>query len=105
MSRLSRLGLLVVVIGLMAVVASVGQEKPPANAIDSPETAKELAIAAQRFIDTLEPGQQAKYLFQDAERGNFHFFPVSRRGVPLKQLKEGQRHLALALMSATLSHA
>ncbi len=47
---------------------------------------------------------QAKYLFQDAERGNFHFFPVSRRGVALKQLKDGQRHLALALMSATLSH-
>lgn len=47
---------------------------------------------------------QAKYLFQDAERGNFHFFPVSRRGMSFKQLKEGQRHLALALMSATLSH-
>src|SRR6185295_17643490 len=78
--------------------------QPPPDAIESPEIARELAVAAQRFIDALEPGMQAKYLFRDAERGNFHFFPVARRGVPLKLLKEGHRHLAVALMSATLSH-
>src|SRR6476620_3203025 len=99
-----RFFLLIAVIGLLALAAYAGRDQPPPGAIDSPEIAKELAVAAQRFIDTLEPNMQAKYLFQDAERGNFHFLPVSRRGVPLKQLKEGQRHLALALMSATLSH-
>src|SRR5437870_1338354 len=99
-----RVSLLIAVVGLLALAAYAGREQPPPDAIDAPEIAKELAVAAQRFIDTLEPGMQAKYLFQDAERGNFHFFPVSRRGVPLKQLKEGQRHLVLALMSATLSH-
>jgi hypothetical protein len=104
-SRLVRLALLITAGGLLALAAYAGREQPPPDAIDSPEVAKELAVAAQRFLDTLEPGVQAKYLFQDAERGNFHFFPVSRRGVPLKQLKEGQRHLALALMSASLSHA
>lgn len=104
MSRLARLGLLCSVIALLALVVHAGREQPPPDALDAPEVAQELAVAAQRFIDTLEPGMQAKYLFQDAERGNFHFFPVSRRGVPLKQLKEGQRHLALALMSTTLSH-
>jgi Protein of unknown function (DUF3500) len=103
-SRLARVLLLLGVVGLLAVVGNAGRDRPPPGAIDAPEIAKELAVAAQRFIDTLEPNMQAKYLFQDAERGNFHFFPVSRRGVPLKQLKEGQRHLALALMSATLSH-
>src|SRR5437763_2792170 len=105
MSRLARLLLLIGVVGLLALAAYAGRDQPPPDAVDAPEVAKELALAARRFIDTLEPGVQAKYLFQDAERGNFHFFPVSRRGVPLKQLKEGQRHLALALMSATLSHA
>jgi hypothetical protein len=102
--RLARFLLLIGVFGLLALASIAGRNQPPPAAIDSPEIARELALAAQRFIDTLDSGMQAKYLFQDAERGNFHFFPVSRRGVPLKQLKEGQRHLALALMSATLSH-
>jgi hypothetical protein len=74
------------------------------NAIESPEIAQELAVAAQRFVDALGPGMQAKYLFQDAERGNFHFFPIARRGVPLKDLKAGQRQLGYALMSTALSH-
>lgn len=104
-SGLARSFLLLASVGLLALVVHAGRDRPPPDAIDAPEVAKELAVAAQRFIDTLEPGMQAKYLFQDAERGNFHFFPVSRRGVPLKDLKEGQKHLALALMSATLSHA
>src|SRR5262245_5015164 len=98
--RLTRVVLLTAAAGLLALAGIAGREQPPPDAIDSPEVARELAVAAQRFLDTLDPGVQAKYLFQDAERGNFHFFPVSRRGVPLKQLKEGQRHLALALMSA-----
>ncbi len=95
---------LLAAVGLVSLAGAFGVVQPPPDAIDAPEIAKELAVAAQRFIDALDPGMQAKYLFQDAERGNFHFFPISRRGVPLKQLKEGQRHLALALMSATLSH-
>jgi hypothetical protein len=104
-SRLARLLVLIASVGLVALAAHAGRDRPPPDAIDSPEVARELAVAAQRFLDSLEPGVQAKYLFQDAERGNFHFFPVARRGVALKHLKEGQRHLALALMSATLSHA
>ena len=101
---LVRFLILVVAVGALAVAAGLGGERPPPDAIDSPEIAKELAVAAQRFVDALEPTMQAKYLFRDAERGNFHFFPVARRGVPLKDLKVGQRQLALALMSATLSH-
>ena len=76
----------------------------PASAIESPEIAHELAVTAKRFMNTLDPGMQAKYLFQDAERANFHFFPIVRRGVPLKDLENGQRQLGYALMSATLSH-
>lgn len=101
------LAFLLTVIGVVAVLSLAGAfdvVKPPPGAIESREIAQELAVTAQRFIDALDPGMQAKYLFQDAERGNFHFFPIARRGVPLKQLKEGQRHLALALMNATLSH-
>lgn len=95
---------------LIAAIAltcpSVAQEKsdPPANAIDAPEVAREFATAAKNFLDTIDPSLQAKYLFQDAERGNFHFFPINRRGVPLKVLNNGQRQLGYALLSAALSH-
>src|SRR5688572_30700275 len=95
---------LIVVVALLSMAGAFDGVEPPPGAIDSREVAQEFAVVAQRFIDALEPGMQAKYLFRDAERGNFHFFPIARRGVPLKQLKDGQRHLALALMSATLSH-
>lgn len=102
--RLRYFIMLIAVVALLSLAGTFDAEEPPADAIDSREVAQELTVAAQRFIDALDPDMQAKYLFRDAERGNFHFFPIARRGVPLKQLKEGQRHLGLALMSAALSH-
>jgi hypothetical protein len=101
---LTRFFTLIVVVALLSMAGAFDAVQPPPDAIESPEIAQELAVAAQRFIDALDPGMQAKYLFRDAERGNFHFFPIARRGVPLKQLKDGQRQLGYALMSATLSH-
>lgn len=95
--------------GLCLAFALSPRSEPPAelteNAIDSPEVAAELAEAASRFLVSLDPGLQGKYLFKDAERGNFHFFPIARRGVPLKNLNEAQRQLGYSLMSAALSHA
>ncbi|MCH2202334.1 MAG: DUF3500 domain-containing protein [Fuerstiella sp.] len=90
--------------GLLLMAHAEEPTEPPSGATESPETAQELAVAAQRFIDALDPGMKAKYLFQDTERGNFHFFPIPRRGVPLKQLNDGQRQLGYALMNVTLSH-
>lgn len=74
------------------------------DAIESVAVAQELTQAAQRFLDAVGPTTRAKFLFQDAERGNFHFFPIVRRGVPLKDLGVGQQQLAYAMMSAALSH-
>lgn len=95
---------LLVALSLLSEVAAHEPDEPPPGAIESPEIAEEFATAAQRFIDALDPSMQAKYLFQDAERGNFHFFPIARRGVPLKDLKDSQRQLGYALMSNALSH-
>jgi hypothetical protein len=106
--RFSRCSPLVPLIAVVAWLLPEGaadtNEPPPIDAIDSPAIAQELAVDAQRFVDALDPEMQAKYVFKDAERFNFHFFPIARRGVSLKELDEGQRPLALALMSATLSH-
>ena len=96
-----------ILLALTTLLLTAGADdpgEPPPNAIESPEIARELATAAQRFIDALDPGMQATYLFQDAERGNFHFFPIARRGVPLRKLKNGQRQLGYALLSGALSH-
>lgn len=95
---------LVAIVAWLSLVDAFDKVEPPPEAIESPEIAQELAVAAQRFIDALDPGMQAKYLFRDAERFNFHFFPIARRGVSLHELKDGQRALGLALMSSTLSH-
>ncbi len=95
---------LLAVLALLAMTGAFDAFEPPPGAIESREIAQEFAVAAQRFMDALDPAMQAKYLFRDAERGNFHFFPIARRGVPLKDLKNGQRHLGMALMSAALSH-
>jgi hypothetical protein len=102
--RLPHVLTLITAVALLSLAGAFDGVEPPPGAIESREIAQELAVTAQRFIDALEPGMQATYLFRDAERGNFHFFPIARRGVPLKQLKPGQRHLGLALMSAALSH-
>ena len=69
MNRPARLILPIAVVAVMAAVATGGREQPPPDAIESTAIAGEMVLAAQRFIDTLEPGQQAKYLSQDAERG------------------------------------
>src|SRR5262249_19733773 len=103
--RLTRFLTLIVAVGLLSMAGAVGVVQPPPDAIESPEIAQELSETAQRFIDALDPGMQATYLFRDAERGNFHFFPIARRGVPMSKLKDGQRQLGYALMSAALSHA
>jgi Protein of unknown function (DUF3500) len=102
--RLALFVTLITVIALLSMAGAFDGVEPPPGAIESREIARELAATAQRFIDALDPKLQAKYVFRDAERFNFHFFPIARRGVSLKQLKEGQRHLGLALMNAALSH-
>ena len=105
-SRFSRscISALLVALALPALVAADNSATSLPGSIDSPEIAQELAVTAQRFVDAVDDSLQAKFLFQDAERENFHFFPIARRGVSLKQLGDGQRQLGYALLNATLSH-
>jgi hypothetical protein len=64
-----------------------------------------MAEAAGHFLNALTPEQQAKttFAFQDEERLNWHFIPRERKGVPLREMTPAQRHLAHALMAASLS--
>lgn len=63
--------------------------------------------AANRFLVSLTPEQKAKatYSFEDAERMNWFFTPVPRKGLTLGEMSPYQRHLATALLAAGLSQS
>ncbi|PYK98131.1 MAG: hypothetical protein DME19_13670 [Verrucomicrobia bacterium] len=73
---------------------------------DTRVVAEEMAMAADNFLATLTPEQTAKatYPVNANERFNWHFIPRERKGLPLKEMKPEQKHLAHALLSTALSH-
>lgn len=64
-----------------------------------------MTLAAKQFLDSLTPEQKAQATFQmdDAERQNWFFTPVPRKGLALRDMAPAQQHLASALLSAGLS--
>ena len=70
-----------------------------------------MAAAARDFLNNLTEEQRAKATFSldDPERKDWHFIPKPfqgegvRGGLPLKDLRPDQRHLAYALLSTGLS--
>ena len=78
---------------------------------DSPqlrETAKRMAEAASRFLETLGQDQRRKAIIDfgdDEERTNWHYVPQPRNGLPLKEMDPRQRQAALALAATGLSEA
>ncbi len=70
-------------------------------------SASVMTEAANRFLASLTAEQRAKatFQFEDAERVNWFFIPIERKGLPLRDMGTFQRHLASALLSAGLSQA
>jgi hypothetical protein len=64
-----------------------------------------MAEAANRFLASLTPEQRAKatFSFEVDERQNWHFVPIERKGLALREMTSAQKHLATALLSAGLS--
>lgn len=60
---------------------------------------------ASRFLASLDATQRAKAMlpFDSDERMNWHFVPIDRRGLPLREMTPYQKHLASALLAAGLS--
>lgn len=61
--------------------------------------------AAQRFLDSLSDEQRgrASFPFEGDERYQWHYTPVDRNGLPLKEMNGVQRQHAMALMASGLS--
>lgn len=76
-----------------------------AQACRAPATVRLMAMAAQRFLDALTDDQRAKatFAFDGDERYFWHYTPVERNGLQLKEMTQPQRQLALALMASGLS--
>ena len=70
-------------------------------------SASMMTEAANRLLASLTTEQRAKatFRFEDAERVNWFFIPIERKGLPLREMGTFQRHLASALLSAGLSQA
>jgi hypothetical protein len=69
------------------------------------QPASVMTEAANRFLASLTAEQRAKatFKFEDDQRLNYHFVPIERTGLPLREMSPHQKHLAGALLSAGLS--
>jgi Protein of unknown function (DUF3500) len=64
-----------------------------------------IAAAASAFLDALDPEQRATATspFDSADRSEWLYVPAQRPGLPLRDMSESQRELALDLLRAGLS--
>lgn len=71
----------------------------------APTTVRQMAEAAQRFLDALSDEQRARATFPFAgnERYFWHYTPVERNGLQLKEMSAAQRERAFALLASGLS--
>jgi len=70
-------------------------------------SASVMTETANRFLASLTAEQKAKAIFKfdDAERMNWFYVPIERKGLPLREMSPYQKHLASALLSAGLSQS
>jgi len=89
---------LLLALALVPGLAETGaaQTAPPAST---------MLHAAHTFVAALNPEQKSRAVlpFNSEERFHWFYTPVSRKGIPLKELNAPQQHAALALLRAGLS--
>lgn len=68
-------------------------------------SASELNNSTLNFVNSLSKEQQSQALFEfsDEQRFNWHYIPMDRKGLPLKQLSPTQKQLAFAVLQSSLS--
>lgn len=95
--------LLLVLTLLQAFAATIAAHNAQ-NSQNAP-SASPMLNAGRAFLATLDPAQksEAVFPFNSEERFRWFYTPVSRKGIPLKELNATQRKAALALLRAGLS--
>ena len=71
----------------------------------APETISAMADAARAFVATLDPArrERAVYPFNADERGNWHYIPKARNGLPRRDMDGAQLEASEALIRASVS--
>ena len=71
----------------------------------APDSAARIRATAERFLHSLDGRQQETVLFdfEDQERFFWHYTPVDRRGLPLRDMDENQLQCAYVLMASGLA--
>jgi len=87
---------ILLVLGAAGLLTAAYQRTRPESVMTS---------AAKAYLNSLTPQERERSLFPFAgdERTNWHFIPIERKGVALREMTPAQKHLAEALMSAGLS--
>lgn len=87
----------VVLIAIAAGVLIAAYERTPSVSV--------MTDAAKAYLAALSPELRARttFPFDTDERMNWHFVPLERKGVALREMTSAQKHLAEALLSAGLS--
>ena len=64
-----------------------------------------MTSAANGFLGALDESQRAQAVFSwdDGERENWHYVPIERKGLPVKEMRPNQRTLAFALLGSAMS--
>lgn len=93
-----------VVLALSCIAALTVVSYSIVNGVVRSRSAAAMADGANKFLASLSPEQKAKatFGFDDEQRFDWHFIPRDRKGIPLKDLNEGQRKLAMELMKTGL---
>ena len=95
------------VAALAALLPGLAETKAPAApSAQSAVAIGEITRAAQDFLGALDDAQKATASFplDDPERQNWRFIPIERKGLPLKEMRPDQQHLAYGLLHSALSH-
>lgn len=85
--------------------ASTTTEAPATPEVEANSTLPAMEQAARAILASLTAEQRTKasYTFDDQERKNWHFVPMVRGGLPLREMEEAQRTLVKALLQSALS--
>ena len=91
--RWTRLGLIVSAAGLLTA------------AYERINTTSIMTETAKAYLASLSPElkERTMFAFNADERMNWHFIPIERKGVALREMNTEQKHLAEALLAAGLS--